>query len=147
MDVVPSVLRLMWDGWEKRQRFAFLRFCLVATISKLIIGQRATHLHHKTWTSVGPISLDQQGLLGYSSPQYHLLFYIGYLSRPSLSLFYIHHIPYSTRLPFVRCHTQPICLLSFCAIVFSLCHHTWIYDLPSSAMFRVMRRRKFGTIS
>ena len=40
MDAVPSGLRLMWDGWEKRQRFAFLRFCLVTTTSMLITGQR-----------------------------------------------------------------------------------------------------------
>lgn len=73
--------------------------------------------------------MDQQGLLGYSSPQYHLLFYIGYLSRAFTLL--ILYTPYSLL------HSLPICSLSyptpsFCRSVLSYSHcatsymHTWL---------------------
>ena len=83
-------LRLMWDGWEKRRRFAFLRFCLVTTIPMLTICQRAASRpfakkldHRKLYTDqhgesacLKRIRQFQQGLLLSSLPSFvlHRLF-------------------------------------------------------------------------
>jgi len=97
----------------------------------------ATHLHHKNlnicWTHQHGESACLKRIrvstrtVGYSSPHYHLLFYIGYLISRAFTLLILYHIPYSARSPYVRCHTQPIFLLSFCAIVFSLCYNIHAY--------------------
>jgi len=100
--------------------------------------QHATHLHHKNlnicWTDQHGACLKRSTrtirLFLSSLPSFvlHRLF-ISRLHSP----YFISHIPYSTRSPFVRCHTQPILLLSFCAIVFSLCYiiHAYMtYLLP-----------------
>lgn len=103
--------------------------------------QHATHLHHKNLNiCLTPISTAlvwngsefQQGLLGYSSPHYHLLFYIGYLSRAFTLL--ILYPPY----PYSLLNSLAICLLSYpthlpfvvlCYRILIVLHHTCIHDL------------------